>query len=55
VNRARRAGFDDVIVKPVKADAILRLTHGLSEDHQTISRSSPPIGSSDQSSRRSER
>ena len=55
VNRARRAGFDDVIVKPVKADAILRLTHGLSEDHQTISRSSPPIVSSDQSSRRSER
>jgi PAS domain S-box-containing protein len=54
VNRARLAGFDDVIVKPVKADAILRLTHGLSEDDQTISRSSPPIGFSDKSSGRSQ-
>jgi PAS domain S-box-containing protein len=28
VNRARLAGFDDVIIKPIKADEILRLTHG---------------------------
>jgi PAS domain S-box-containing protein len=52
VNRARLAGFDDVIIKPVKADAILRLTHGISEDYQTISRSSSPIGFSDKSSSR---
>ncbi|HEX5606767.1 MAG TPA: hybrid sensor histidine kinase/response regulator, partial [Candidatus Binatia bacterium] len=37
VNRARLAGFDDVIIKPVKADTILRLTHGVSDDDQTIS------------------
>jgi PAS domain S-box-containing protein len=31
VNRARLAGFDDVLIKPVKADDILRLTQGVSD------------------------
>jgi CheY-like chemotaxis protein len=46
VNRARLAGFDDVFVKPVKAENILRLTQGVSGSRQVISESSPPMGSS---------
>ena len=54
VNRARLAGFDDVIIKPVKADDILRLTHRLSDDSHPISQSSSPMGFSDKSFRRSQ-
>jgi len=52
VNRARLAGFDDVIIKPVKADDILRLTRSRSDSHHTISQSSSPIGFSDKNFRR---
>ena len=43
-NRARLAGFDDVLVKPVKADDILRLAGGRSGTHRVISASSSPMG-----------
>ena len=43
-NRARLAGFDDVLVKPVKADDILRLAGGRSGSHRMISASSSPMG-----------
>src|SRR4029077_21228332 len=46
VNRARLAGFDDVFVKPVKAENILRLTQGVSGSRYVITESSPPMGSS---------
>jgi CheY-like chemotaxis protein len=52
VNRARLAGFDDVIIKPVKADDILRLTHRLSDDSHPISQSSSPMGFSNKTFRR---
>jgi PAS domain S-box-containing protein len=47
MNRARLAGFDDVLIKPVKADEILRLTQGISNDSDTIAQSSSPMGLSD--------
>jgi len=43
-NRARLAGFDDILVKPVKADDILRLAGGRSGSHRMISASSSPMG-----------
>jgi PAS domain S-box-containing protein len=52
VNRARLAGFDDVIIKPVKADDILRLTRSRSDSHHTISQSSSPMEFSDKNFRR---
>jgi PAS domain S-box-containing protein len=50
VNRARLAGFDDVLTKPVKADDILRLT-GISDNSHVISQSSSPMGFTDKSFR----
>jgi PAS domain S-box-containing protein len=47
VNRARLAGFDDVLVKPVKAEDILRLTRGGPGSRHVISQSQSSIGSSD--------
>ena len=44
VNRARLAGFDDVLTKPVKADDILRLTRGISGNRHVISQSSVSDG-----------
>ena len=52
VNRARLAGFDDVIIKPVKADDILRLMRSRSDSHHTISQSSSPMEFSDKNFRR---
>jgi PAS domain S-box-containing protein len=51
VNRARLAGFDHVLTKPVKADDILRLTRGISDNSHVISQSSSPMGFTDKSFR----
>jgi len=52
VNRARLAGFDDVLVKPVKAENILRLTRGVLDNPHVISQSPSPVEVSDKSSTR---
>ncbi len=54
VNRARLAGFDHVLTKPVKADDILRLTRGISDNSHVISQSSSPMGFTDKSFREPE-
>ena len=46
VNRARLAGFDDVLTKPVNADDIMRLMHGIPQE-LCDSQSSSPIRFSD--------
>jgi CheY-like chemotaxis protein len=43
VNRARMAGFDDLLIKPIKADDILRWTRVVSDNRHVVSRSSSPI------------
>ena len=46
VNRARAAGFDDVLVKPVKAADILRMTEG-ADSRRGPSGSSTTLGFTD--------
>ena len=53
-NRARLAGFDDVLTKPVKADDILRLSRGISDNSHVISQSSSPMGFTDKIFRQSQ-
>ena len=51
VNRARLAGFDDVLIKPVKADEILRLTRSMSDSRHVISQAASPMGFMDRTFR----
>lgn len=43
LNRARMAGFDDLLIKPVKADNVLRWTRNISDGRHVISQSPSPI------------
>src|SRR4029450_13097008 len=51
VDRARLAGFDDVLTKPIKADNIMRLIQGISGKKPVVSQSSSPLGFSHKSFR----
>jgi PAS domain S-box-containing protein len=47
LNRARVAGFDDVLIKPVKAADLLQLTRGASANRHVILQSSAPMAFTD--------
>jgi PAS domain S-box-containing protein len=53
VKRAREAGFDDVLVKPVRAADILRMTAAVPENRRGSLESSSPSAATDNRSRQS--